>query len=461
MPLAIASPRRSLRRYAVDRCPRRLAPEPGLKVCRVALLIRRDVLIALLLPWVHNAARFAVGDVEFLPYADALNSLPHEQAVALERYAGMYVSGETVSDAIAQLRQLRAGREAPDADLRALVGKIREPSHLEPLIVLVSTRVAVDHALRAVECLMFATIIENGVYYATSVTFRVEGYDLARETGGITEVRPRMHGRVISGLDVATRIVVRPEHAETYHSNADLEFAAALLNAVELPKGRYLVEALAALRLAMNDSPDVTQALQHSLFAKAATLAIWKRGLKKDTVTALRPRVDDLLGPFFQRRRRYGSKATLRGPAWIRKAWIAVRSERNNFWHPRHRKNRAKFSQQRLVTPMMIALRTVYALTLARLAEIGTLRSDSRLRADVPAIAEWIASLGPDLERGLAVPELRSDDPEERRRWALSSVDWNEAAREANNWGRFRAEERMQAGLSATLRELRRERSKR
>jgi len=138
-----------------------------------------------------------------------------------------------------------------------------------------------------------------------------------------------------------------------------------------------------------------------------------------------------------------------------------VRSERINFWHPKHKKNRVKFSQQRLVTPIMIALRTVYALILARLGEIGTLRPDSDLRADVPAIAEWIASLGQELEQGLKLPTLSSNDSDDRRQWALDSVAWNEAAREANNWWRFRAEERMQAGISKTLRKLSKQRRKR
>jgi hypothetical protein len=109
----------------------------------------------------------------------------------------------------------------------------------------------------------------------------------------------------------------------------------------------------------------------------------------------------------------------------------------------------------------MIALRTVYALILARLGEIGTLRLDSELRADVPAIAEWIASLGPGLERGLRLPTLLSDNPDDRRQWALDSVAWNEAARNANDWWRFRAEERMQVGISKTLVKLNKRRRKR
>jgi hypothetical protein len=95
------SPRGLRWRHGADGCQPRLAPESAVRGSPATLLIGCDVLIALLLPWVHNAARFAVGDVESLPYADALNSLPREQAVALERYAGMFVSGETVSDTIA------------------------------------------------------------------------------------------------------------------------------------------------------------------------------------------------------------------------------------------------------------------------------------------------------------------------------------------------------------------------
>lgn len=345
----------------------------------------------------------------------------------------MYLDDASIGNVITQVRQLCSARNEGDSAIRAALATVREPSHLEPLIVLVPDRAALDHAFHAVDCLMFATVIENGAWYANSATFRAAGYDLTTRAGSLTEIRPRMHGRLMDGFDVASHFFVRPAHAEDYHRNANLEFASALLRALSMPKGRYLVDALAALRLAMNDSPDVTQALQQSLFSKAATLVIWKRGLRRDSMSVLNPRVDALLAPFFRGRRRYGSKATLRGSSWVRKAWIAVRSERNNFWHPKHKKNRVKFSQQRLVTPIMIALRTVYALILARLGEIGTLRPDSDLRADVPAIAEWIASLGPALEQGLKLPTLSSNDSDDRRQWALDSVAWNEAAREANN----------------------------
>lgn len=421
---------------------------------------RGNRLIALLLPWVRNADRLVVGDVEFLPYADALRSLPSDQADALRRYAGMYLSDSTVSNAITQVRRLFAARNAGESAVEEALAAMHEPHHLEPLVALVADRAELDHAFHAVDCLMFATVIENGAWYANSMTFRAAGYDLTMGAGSLTEIRPRMHGRVMDGLDVESHFFVRPAHAEDYHRNANLEFASALLRALSMPKGRYLSDALAALRLAMNDSPDVTQALQQSLFSKAATLVIWKRGLRRDSMSVLRPRVEALLASFFRGRRRYGSKQRLRGSSWVRKAWIAVRSERNNFWHPRRQKNRAKFSQQQLVTPIMIALRTVYALILTRLAEIGTLRPDSELRADVPAIAEWIASLGPALERGLRLPTLLSSGPDDRRQWALDSVAWNEAAREANNWWRFRAEERMQAGISKTLVKLKKRRRK-
>jgi hypothetical protein len=306
---------------------------------------------------------------------------------------------------------------------------------------------------------MFATVIENSVFYANSSTFRVDGYDLSRNVGDVTETRPRMHGRLLGSFNLESRFIVRPDHAEQYHAGANLEFASALLKAQERGGGRYITEALAALRLAMSDSPDVTQELQHSLFSKAATLVIWKRGLKNDNVTKLKHRVDSLLLPFFQGRRISGRP--LRGPSWIRKAWIAVRLARNNFWHPKRRRGRSKFSQQNLVAPIMIALRVVYALILARLNEMRVLSKNSTLRSDVPAVAEWIASLGPNLENNLAVPRIRSGSDEDRRRWAIEQVAWNQAAEAANNWGRFRSEEKMQAGISETISRIKKERARR
>jgi len=209
----------------------------------------------------------------------------------------------------------------------------------------------------------------------------------------------------------------------------------------------------------MSDSPDMSLELQHSLFAKAATLVIWKRGIRGDYDRYLKPRINALLEPFFQGRRARGSKRPLRGSSWIRKAWLAVRGQRNNFWHPQRRGGRRyKFSRQQLVLPMMIALRVVYALILARLAEMHVLREKSKLRLDIPAVAQWIGSLGPDLENGLVVPEYPADPNDDlaRSRYVEVQMAWNAAARSANNWGRFRSEERMQAGITEAVRRIKR-----
>jgi hypothetical protein len=327
------------------------------------------------------------------------------------------------------------------------------------MIVLIEDFKGLRRGIEAIDALMFATVIENQAFYSNSTTFTRHIYDLSKQSDILTEFRSRMHGTLIDAYPSGYRIHVRPEYAEQYHRSANLKFASALAIAQRRREGLYLKRALETLRLAMSDSPEMTQSLQHSLFAKAATLVVFTSDLKNDGDKQLVPRVNKLLKPCFAGRRRLDN-ASLHGPSWIRKAWIAVRWERNGFWHARGRGgSRARFTarKQRLVAPMMIALRMVYSLTIARLLEMGVISADNALISDVAAVAEWIASLGPHREQGLSVPvrPTNARDSKAMKTFSEQMMAWNSAAKAANDWGPFRLDASLNAGVRDFLRKRR------
>jgi len=242
---------------------------------------------------------------------------------------------------------------------------------------------------------MLSTILENGLIHANGATFASVVRWLDGEPGFIVDLTPRMHGSTTNGIGADTYFEMKPPGTGSFHHSRRPAMVDALWAAFNGGFAVQLRNILDTLRTATSESPDVSMDLAESLMAKAATL-----------LTHL-PGTPDQKGPMLTRLRALLTRFTAESTGdeygfHIARVWQAVRGQRNQFWHPEHRSGAIfPFNDQRLVTPLVLALRMVHALVAARLIELGYASNDSELAADIVAIERWISTLGPHLEADL------------------------------------------------------------
>ncbi|MGC2407471.1 MAG: hypothetical protein WA431_13770 [Candidatus Cybelea sp.] len=251
------------------------------------------------------------------------------------------------------------------------------------------------HARDAVDVLMLSTILENSTLRANGATFASVVRWLDGEPGFIVDLTPRMHGSTTNGIGAETYFEMKPPRTGSFHHYRRAAMVDALWAAVNGSFATELRQIFDTLRTATSESPDVSMDLAESLMAKAATLLTHLPG-RPDQKTPMLRRLRALLS-------RFAAEST--GDEYrfhIARVWQAVRDHRNDFWHPKRRPGAVfPFSDQTLVTPIVLALRMAHALVAARLIELGYAPDDGELAADVVAIERWISTLGPDLEAGL------------------------------------------------------------
>ncbi len=413
---------------------------------------------AFMLPWLRLDKPFgAAKGVTLLPLSTAISTLSVQEGAALRSAASTFYDTFPIESVIAGLRELK--EEASELPSETIVERLRAlhlPSALAPAIILTSDN---SGSIRLVQnvlnALTFASIVENQRFnYVNSAAFSSFRLRIAGgSTGFLTDSTVRLYGRTLNTVDVTQRIDMRPRQVpDSPRIGANGEFLSALVDGSLKRRGISLARALENLRMATSDSQDITDPLKESLFALAAELIAeippQQRGKKRTAV--INQRLHALLDPLFSRsgptssRRRRGRKA-----ATIISVFWAVRRKRNSFWHPEADRRRApRFSRQLLVTPLAIAINMTYAITIARLVELGALSKGSDMIADVYASTDWLAHLGPELQRNLVHPDDVRDD---RKARAKAMVAWNEAAEQASNYGTFRAHERIVIGVSKAV----------
>lgn len=328
----------------------------------------------LFLPWVQIEQRIVVGDVTFHPFAEAI-SLAGERRAQLKLFGSIYVDGYTL----------------------ALACKRREPAqHLFPTVIFVAADDdSARHARDAADVLMLSTILENSIVRANGATFASVVRWLDGDLGFIVDRTPRIHGSTTNGIGAETYFEMRPPRTGSFHHSRRAAMVDALWAAINGSFATELREIFDTLRTATSESPDVSVDLAESLMAKAATQLTHLPGTP-DKKAPMLTRLCALLSRFIAESTgdEYGFH--------IARVWQAVRDHRNDFWHPERRLGALfAFSNQTLVTPLVLALRMVHALVAARLIELGYAPGDGELAADVVAIERWVATLGPDLEAGL------------------------------------------------------------
>lgn len=422
---------------------------------------------AFILPWLRLNEPFELtGGIVLLPLSAALEKLDEPHRASLHAAASTFYDRWPIESTIADLRELQElTTDLSDETIAERTRALHVPKPLLPAIVLTGDVPRDINRVRiALDTLAFASVVENQRFnYANSAVFASFRLRLAgTATGFLTDTTIRLYGRALNTVEAARRIDMRPHQVpDDPRIGARPEFLRPLIQACRKRSGATLIRALENLRMATSDAPDLSESLKESLFALAAELIAdippqsQKRG--KSRTVVINQRLHSLLDPLFQRggptssRRRRGRKsATL-----IRVFW-AVRRKRNSFWHPAPDRRRGpRFSRQLLVTPLVIAINMTYALTIARLVELGALPTESDLVADVYACTDWLAHLGPELQTGLVYPD---DVREDRSAWAKAMVAWNAASERAANFGSFRTHERLVVGVSKAVTALRRAR---
>jgi len=328
----------------------------------------------LLLPWIQIEKPITIGDVTFCTFGDAL-LIAGEARGQLEAVGSIYVEGYTLG--------IAAGRGEP-------------VPHIYPTVVFVAENDKDGrHARDAVDVLMLSTILENSIMHANGATFAHVMRWLGGERGFMVDITPRMHGSTRNLIGAEAYLEMKPPHVGPFHHARRLSMVDALWAAVNSPTGDDWHEVFDTLRTATSESPDVSMDLARSLMAKAATLLTHQLGMP-DKKGPLLARLRALLGRLI---------AESTGDAYgfhIARVWQAVRDHRNEFWHPEPwATDTFPFMGQRLVAPMLLALRMVHAVLAARLIEDGFAPEDGELADDVNAIEQWIATLAADLEKGL------------------------------------------------------------
>jgi hypothetical protein len=323
----------------------------------------------LILPWIQIEKPITIGDVVFYPFDDAL-SIAGKHREDVEAYGSIYVDPYFLGLAV-QYRK-------PVPKLKPTIAFVAEDDELS------------QHANDAANVLMLSTIFENQSVHANGATFAriIRGLD---EGGGV-EIIPRMHGRTLNLIGFKTHLQTRPRHTGDFHHLREPEMVNALWNAMTGSSASSYRVILETLRTATSESPDVSWDLAESLMAKAATLLV-QEGSVPDERLALSQNLKLLLAPFIDQSTNdeYGYH--------IARVWQAVRDRRNGFWHPKLRASKDfPFAQQTLIAPLVIALRMVQAVFVARLVNGGYAPADSSLVANVMAAERWFETLNPDLE---------------------------------------------------------------
>lgn len=383
----------------------------------------------LVCPWIDIRRPIEIGDLTLLPLPQAVECIDPSLRRSVVLATSYFYRRASVEATVRKLREFSAALNDGDDPARALAEhELTLPQPTSPAVILLTSEFDEERAYRAIDALMFATIVRNNsVAYASAAAFRCYTQRLTTgEAGFITAVSRRAHGSLSNAFYAGDRLELQPDNAGTFHRNAEPALLTALFTALTSPEGIYLIDAVDALRLASSDSPDMSSALEYSLYAKASSLAFYIRG--KDDFAVQVVRLEKLLEPFLgPKPTAVGSDATYE----IVRVWKAVRSARNSFWHPRlGNSGTYRFERQRLIAPHHIARHMVYAIVVARLIELGALASENVVAADVVGVESWLATIGPELEDGLVDPA-----GVEGRARAVAQVDWNEASSAASNVG--------------------------
>lgn len=410
--------------------------------------------VAIILPWIRQDEPLQLAsNISILPLATAESALDDRERDSLRAATSTFYQPWPIESLIGELREL--ARESPhlsDAELGARLRPLHLPNAISPPVILVENeKAALRRAYTAIRAAMFSSIVENHRFsYANSSAFRTYAVSLSGR-GYIADSIERMYGRVIG---VSTnRMDLRPPHiSDDVRIHANPAFLSALVHACSSKNGKNIRRALDNLDTAMSDSPDVPQPLKESLFALATELIAeippQKRGVKRDK--QIDQRLRDLLDPLFKRKAKTSTRRTRgRKSATLICVFRAIRRKRNSFWHPKPDRRRGpRFSRQLLVAPLVIAVNMTYAIMIARLVELRAIPIDSDFVADVYACTDWLAHLGPELEKGLTHPDDVASDPAARAR---AMVAWNQASEHASSLGQFRSTERIRAGIVKTI----------
>lgn len=329
---------------------------------------------ALFLPWIQLDKPIKIGDVTFHPFSDALSAAGHRRA-QLQSFGSIYIDGYILA--------LSMERGEPIPRLRPTIVFVADDDEFA------------QHARDAVEVLMLATILENGISQANGATF----YNVVRWLDGeadfIVDVTPKMRGRRLNGIGASTYFHMKPPHTGEFHHLRKQAMVDALWAAVNGTSADEFREIFDTFHTATSESPDVSPELAESLMAKAATLLTHRHGMPDQKGPMLK-RLRSLLTAFVT------ESTTDEFGYHIARVWQAVRDHRNDFWHPERRGgNIFPFSDQTLVAPLVIALRMVHALIAARLIELNYASADGDLADDIVAIEHWIATLVSSLDDGL------------------------------------------------------------
>lgn len=262
-----------------------------------------------------------------------------------------------------------------------------------PSVIFLGKEVNERKARLAIYALAFATIVENdgsGGLYANASLFTSHIQNLGGEPTFFTHVTRRIHGRGSDGRSVENSLEVKPSWCGSFHIPNE-ELLAALGRAIHKPSASRLRAALEALMVAASDSDQIPADLERSHYALALELLLTPL---KSTAKSLKQahaereeRALCVLQPLLPSRR---------GTAlpWIIRAWNVARNDRNDYWHPEKRKRRReRFEMQRKVHPNLISFRTLAALVIATLVDLGALDAKSKLAQYIASIEDWISAI--------------------------------------------------------------------
>jgi hypothetical protein len=246
---------------------------------------------------------------------------------------------------------------------------------------------------------MFATLFENDAYnYANSAVFEHYVQRIGGERGVVAQRYRRMHGSMLNGGLTRNFIQVRPGWCGEYHDPNEA-LLRMLETAIDSGDADWLRGFLDALQFATKDAENVSESLEHSLYALAAERLMHRKGDSGKRKDVQESRALELLRPFLDERLAEPPKFE-RVPfdvenSMIIEVWRSVRDERNAFWHPDPRGSALRdFEQQTKVRRNLLAFRAVTALLIAGLAEGRDHEQiDRKLTSFVPAVEQWISEV--------------------------------------------------------------------
>lgn len=246
---------------------------------------------------------------------------------------------------------------------------------------------------------MMATLFENDAYnYANSTVFDHYIQRIGGERGVVAQRFRRMHGSMLNGGLTRNFIQVRPGWCGKYHDPNE-PLLRILESAMQTEDASWLKGFLEALQFATKDAENVSESLEHSLYALAAERLMHRTGDSGKRKAVQEARALDLLRPFLDERLAEPPKFE-RVPfdvenSMIVEVWRSVRDDRNAFWHPDPRGSVLRdFEQQTKVRRNLLAFRAVTALLIACLAEGRDHETiDPKLTSFVLAVEQWIGEV--------------------------------------------------------------------